>query len=263
VKGHAGTRIGIDNIRFGAVLKTTTGPLGEYRLPGLAPGSYSILVSPGNGGYTPIPQTARTLATNVASTQPTTNVNFGLFSPPSPWQNRTINSDVNGDGSVFALDVLLVINAINNHGIIGLAGSNVPTTFLVDVNGDTMLTPLDVLTVINFINSSSRALSGEGEPAPLVYQPPTPADGEEPPVGLEGLYLGDEALSESLQANGSSILGSLTARLEYESGLLGLVGSSSQAVPEIKFDRQRLLTFDRPPATDSAIDSALSSLYLN
>jgi len=263
VKGHANTRIGIDNIRFGAVLKTTTGPLGEYRLPGLAPGSYSILVSPGNGGYTPIPQTARTLATNVASTQPTTNVNFGLFSPPSPWQNRTINSDVNGDGSVFALDVLLVINAINNHGIIVLSGSNVPTTFLVDVNGDTMLTPLDVLTVINFINSSSRAPSGEGEPAPSVYQPPVPADGEETPEDLEGLYPGDEPLSESLLANGSSITGSLMAGREEEAWLLGLVGSSSQAVPEIKSERQGLLTFDRPPATDSAIDSALSSLYLH
>jgi hypothetical protein len=148
---------------------------------------------------------------------------------------------------VFALDVLLVINAINTHGIIELTGSNVPTTFLVDVNGDSMLTPLDVLTVINFVNASNRGASGEGESTPSVYQPPALDDGEEPPVGFAELYLGDEATNSPVPI------------IEEEAGLLGLVVSVPQAVPEVKSQRNRLLTFDGP----AVIDSAFASLTLN
>lgn len=254
VKGHAGTRIGIDNIRFGAIMQTTTGPFGEYRLPGLSPGTYSLLVTPSNGGYTPIPIAARTRAATVALSQPTVNVNFGLFTPPSPWQNQVNQFDVNRDGSVFALDVLLVINAINTHGILALPGSSVPTTFSIDVNGDSMLTPLDVLTVINFINASNRGIEGEGQPVPSVYQAPSAADGEEPPEVFQGLYLGDDESSEAI------LVGSLSSVIDdNEPGLLGLVGSSTQAILEIKSQRHGLLAFDSP----ALIDSAISSLNLN
>ena len=86
--------------------------------------------------------------------------------------NPHVLFDVNDDGVVSPLDVLLIINAINQHG----AGRLPPLTadnqhlHWLDVNGDGILSALDALMVINHLNVHSDGLSvppatGEGEEA--------------------------------------------------------------------------------------------------
>ncbi|MFO1065364.1 MAG: GEVED domain-containing protein [Pirellulales bacterium] len=77
-----------------------------------------------------------------------------------PWQNPTDSFDVDGSGYVSALDVLLLINAIN-RGEGGDLSNRVRTNEpYYDVSGDNRLSPLDALLVMNEIN---RVLSGEAE----------------------------------------------------------------------------------------------------
>lgn len=81
------------------------------------------------------------------------------------WSNAY---DVNADGFVSPIDVLIIINALNTgaggqltNG--GLEGSGEQgKKYYVDVNADGYLDPLDVLVVINFLNSNT-GMSGEGE----------------------------------------------------------------------------------------------------
>jgi len=81
-----------------------------------------------------------------------------------PWQNNRSPEDVNGDGSVTARDVEIVINEINARGASDLpvAAEQTPQVFL-DVSGDNRLTPLDVLQLVNRLNTEDN---GEAEPTP-------------------------------------------------------------------------------------------------
>jgi len=93
----------------------------------------------------------------------------------STWQNPREPLDVDDDGFVLPLDVLLIINELNRRGPSSLPvppqPPNQPPPYL-DVNGDGKLEPLDVLRVINHLNQSanSAGAGGEGEstaPAPV------------------------------------------------------------------------------------------------
>ena len=87
-----------------------------------------------------------------------------VISNPFPWQNRKLSLDVNRDGSVTALDALLVINALNSTTA-RRGALTVPREldqlrlFDIDTSGDNQLTPLDALLVIN----SLAARRGAGE----------------------------------------------------------------------------------------------------
>jgi hypothetical protein len=78
----------------------------------------------------------------------------------SIYQNPRNRFDVDDDGSVSPLDVLVLINLLNGEApslpVDGLPG---PPAY-VDVNADNRVDPLDVLSVINHINSRGN---GEGE----------------------------------------------------------------------------------------------------
>jgi hypothetical protein len=67
-----------------------------------------------------------------------------------PLVNPTVNGanplDTSGDGSVTALDALLVINSLNRRPLSG----NVDPSL--DVTGDGYVTPIDALSVINHLN---------------------------------------------------------------------------------------------------------------
>ncbi len=80
-----------------------------------------------------------------------------------PWQNKNWALDVNNDGSLTSLDVLLVINALNRVELcLGHASCRGKFRF-VDVNGDRYLTPLDALILINVLN---RMGGGNGNVPP-------------------------------------------------------------------------------------------------
>jgi hypothetical protein len=88
----------------------------------------------------------------------------------NPWQNPVIHCDVNNDGGVSPMDVLLVINYINAHpGAPTLLPTSRPNDMpYLDVNGDGYVTAADVLAVINYVNQqNSQQGNGEGEAASL------------------------------------------------------------------------------------------------
>jgi PKD repeat protein len=72
----------------------------------------------------------------------------------SAWQNQSQPFDVNDDGDITPLDVLLIINAISRRtaGMFELPENRPDGSNFYDVNGDGRLTPLDVLLVINELN---------------------------------------------------------------------------------------------------------------
>ena len=82
--------------------------------------------------------------------------------------------DVNNDGHVTPMDVLLLINLLNLTGTVNLsswaaegegvgAGAGAATGPYYDVNGDGYISPLDVLEVINTLNRTFDPTTGEGE----------------------------------------------------------------------------------------------------
>ena len=77
--------------------------------------------------------------------------------------------DVNGDGFVTPIDVLLVINDVNAYGARslsgGASGEGPANRVYLDVNSDRFVSPIDALLVINYLNSSSKLGAGEGESA--------------------------------------------------------------------------------------------------
>jgi len=103
----------------------------------------------------------------------TIDVSNGVTSPTfadsyeinaTPWQNRPNRFDVDSNGVVNALDLLLVIRDINDYGnrLLPAPSETTPPPF-VDVNGDGIVNPLDIIQVIRELN---RIVEGtaEGEP---------------------------------------------------------------------------------------------------
>jgi hypothetical protein len=138
----------------------------------------------------------------------TDNVGHRQATPAAPaltqvaaniWHNYTDACDVDGDGHVIPLDVLLIINYINAH-----PGSPAPpappaapppyydVTGGANGEGDLQITPLDVLVVINYINSHPQGASA-GEAYKRAVSPDSgnlagavlsPASGNESPGAL-------------------------------------------------------------------------------
>jgi hypothetical protein len=96
------------------------------------------------------------------SNEATVTITFGQ-PLPARFQNPGNRFDVNADGFVSPIDVLVIINLLNSRGpsipVQGLPG---PPDY-VDVNGNNTVEPLDALEVINFINSRRGNGEGEGE----------------------------------------------------------------------------------------------------
>ncbi len=99
---------------------------------------------------------------------------FGNFDPPvvsgdsgNPLHNIPAPLDVDGDGFISPLDVLVVVNVLNEYPAFP-SNDPVRTYYTIgqkmaDPNNDRSINPLDVLTIINYLNSKSGSGSGEGE----------------------------------------------------------------------------------------------------
>ncbi len=83
----------------------------------------------------------------------------------NPWHNPQLAADVNGDGSVAAVDAIQVINELNSGGARPLVFAEGETPVLaprfLDVNNDSNLTASDALQVINQLNAESPQGGGE------------------------------------------------------------------------------------------------------
>jgi hypothetical protein len=81
-----------------------------------------------------------------------------VISPPD-YQNVDLRLDINADGHVEPLDVLVLINYINDNtnGILpdAVPGADFPPPYL-DPSGDDIASAIDVLQVINFLNAQSN-----------------------------------------------------------------------------------------------------------
>ena len=99
-------------------------------------------------------------------------VSITIGNPPPPrYQNPIQHLDVDADGFVSPIDVLLIVNYINFNGSGSVAGLPAPPPYR-DVNGDNRIDPLDVLEVINFINRRGNGGSGEGEMVGILKEVP-------------------------------------------------------------------------------------------
>jgi hypothetical protein len=101
---------------------------------------------------------------------------FGNFDPPvesnggptsSGLTNGLLNADVNQDGLVTPIDVLIVINSLQRETLTNVGTQAIRVLaanggFLLDVSGDGAVNPIDVLQVINYL-IRQPGLSGEGE----------------------------------------------------------------------------------------------------
>ena len=83
--------------------------------------------------------------------------------PPPKHQNPIQRLDVDADGFVSPIDVLLIVNFINANGPNTPVANLPPPPPYRDVNGNNFIDPLDVLAVINFINARGNGGAGEGE----------------------------------------------------------------------------------------------------
>lgn len=73
------------------------------------------------------------------------------------WHNTDLPADVNRDGSVTALDALIIINDLNRSGTRTLELGVDPYEPFIDVNDDGSVTALDALHVINHMNRQQTA----------------------------------------------------------------------------------------------------------
>ena len=93
--------------------------------------------------------------------------------PPPPWQNPTNRLDVNDDGFVSPIDVLLIVNFLNfdleyfpfNLPLPTPTAEFGPPPYL-DTNGDGYCTPIDPATVLAYLNQNqNNSGNAEADPA--------------------------------------------------------------------------------------------------
>ncbi len=161
VRGHMQTNIKIDNIAYGPRTQATTDSNGRFTFESLPAGAYKLQVqldNPLTAVSSPIGE-FQTVA--LVSGGVNEHVNFGLFTSNSPWFNSTLPEDVDGDGQVSPIDVLLIVNLLNQNVEAELNGSGLPLNERVDVSNDSFLTAFDALLVINAINNLPPASEAE------------------------------------------------------------------------------------------------------
>lgn len=202
VKGHAGTKVVLDDLQWGAVSSTTTDALGAWSLPTLPPGTYRVAVTP-KKFYVPT-GSQTTWQEIVVDADGVRGIDFFFHHVTNPWRNETNPLDVNQDGNVTPRDALAVINWLNAKQAPGgeLPPEPEPSDLLIDVSDDGSCTPHDALLVINELNrranqppvilfgsvTSSATLSSTVQSFELVSSP----DGEDSPlIGLTGADLAE------------------------------------------------------------------------
>ena len=160
-RAFGGTLAKFDNFKYGSPTTTRTASDGSFRLPYISAGTYNVKIvqSPAvSGTSTPI---GGVHTVSIGSNQTIANLNFGVILSESPWLNPNLPEDIDNDTVVSPLDVLALINEINAGGARSLDGSGLSYPPYFDPNGDRSLDALDVLMVINYINVNPNGPAGE------------------------------------------------------------------------------------------------------
>lgn len=151
--GHAGTKVVLDTLEWGATSSAITNQFGYYSLPELAAGLYRVaaVVKPLYSLTFPIAGFQEIDLVNALAGS--SQVNFGYLPSFSPWRNPVNALDVNNDGFVSAIDALSGINYINSHDTsLPLPNAKPIGEKYYDVNNDGFATAVDILQVINELN---------------------------------------------------------------------------------------------------------------
>ncbi|MBN83737.1 MAG: hypothetical protein CMJ70_26740 [Planctomycetaceae bacterium] len=160
---HAGTAIRFDNLQFGAETEQLTNSSGDFSFPHLPAGNYTLTVTA---------QDDYELTTNtnwsielVDRLDNLTNFDFGArLIAGANWQNPVEPLDVDNDGFIAPIDVLLIVSHLNQHGSHPLPvppqPPELPPPFL-DVDGDDHVAPVDALLIIGHLNSQDASADGE------------------------------------------------------------------------------------------------------
>lgn len=143
----------------------------------LDPSSVEIVIAPSTGGTATVLENGQirfTPATGFAGQvqlsyvvsdnlgTPSNVANVSIRVQNSRWQNPSGALDVNGDGFVSPIDVLLIINYLNSGQPTFLPNANVTPPPFLDPSGDERVTPLDIILIINHLNARSAGGEGEG-----------------------------------------------------------------------------------------------------
>lgn len=88
-------------------------------------------------------------------------MDFEVLRNATPWTNKKGNMDVDGNGFVGPLDILLIINYLNKPAFTTIPIDIRTRPYYLDVNGDLEVAPLDVLLIINALNI--RVVPGNSE----------------------------------------------------------------------------------------------------
>jgi hypothetical protein len=93
----------------------------------------------------------------------------------APLQNALLPQDVNNDGTVSAIDALLIINNMSRKANRLEGESVVASSYFLDVNGDERTTAIDALQVINYLSLRQQLLSFQAEGEAVAQQLPSTA----------------------------------------------------------------------------------------
>ena len=160
---HAGTAIRFDNLQFGAETEQLTNSRGDFSFSHLPAGNYTLTVAA---------QEDYELTTNTNWSieladrlDNLTNFDFGArLVTGANWQNPVEPLDVDNDGFIAPIDVLLIVSHLNQYGSHPLPvppqPPELPPPFL-DVDGDDHVAPVDALLIIGHLNSQDASADGE------------------------------------------------------------------------------------------------------
>ncbi|MCC9656421.1 dockerin type I domain-containing protein [Rhodopirellula sp. JC737] len=162
IAGHASTSIAVLGVRHGMEAEIVTDASGAFTQTNLADGQYQLQWQPTQVIHS---ITNTTITVSGGEIVSGVNLNGGLAEiaatrVDSPRYNTDLGEDVNGDGSITALDALQVINDLNLNGDRSLT-FNETSGPKIDVSNDGVISALDALRVINKLNE----LDGNSEPA--------------------------------------------------------------------------------------------------
>jgi VCBS repeat-containing protein len=172
-----------------------------------------------------------------------TTVTIRIGNPlPSPHRNPSQlrdsngqligNLDVDADGNVSAIDVLILVNFINANGSVSVSGLSAPPPYR-DVDGDFLIGALDVLAVVNYLNSRSNfsgSPEGEGESQVMMvgvdstnssnlgWSRSVSRDNPNVGVALSNVVVGPAQPRQSNNAKGMSLADYLAGFAEEEEG---------------------------------------------
>jgi hypothetical protein len=140
--------------------------------------------------------------------------------------------DVDADGNVSAIDVLILVNFINENGSVSISGLSAPPPYR-DVNGNLFIDALDVLEVVNYLNSRSNFsgnAEGEGEgqvmmvgvdsssSSQLVWSRSVSRDNSNAEVELSNVEVGPVQPRQANNSTGMSLADYLAGFAEDEEG---------------------------------------------